>query len=202
MRDLRLPVGVPGRGTVSAEFVFGYGSLVAALDPVPTRAFDAAGFVTELPGFRRTWGVAMNNRVDLSDYKYYLDERGDRPDIHVAFLDIRPTPGSSVNGVCAPVDAEQLSALDARERNYVRVDVTASLAATPDQIRVWAYVGSAAGRGRLAAARHAGSAVIHHGYREAVAAAFKRLGGAEYEACLPSLDPDGLPVLNLTRRAV
>ena len=42
--------------------VFGYGSLVA----------DGAQ-PCELRGFRRFWGVAMDNRVDLPGYKHFED---------------------------------------------------------------------------------------------------------------------------------
>jgi hypothetical protein len=180
------------------EFVFGYGSLVAA-DVAPTRAFRATGFVTDLRDCRRCWGVAMNNRVNVPGYKYYLDEYGDRPDIYVAFLDLKPAPGHSVNGVCLPVDRDQLALLDDRERNYVRRDVTALCALLGHDLRVWAYVGSPAGRRRFTTARSAGGAVVDRTYLEAVRNAFARLGPSEYGACASSLDPAGLPVLSLTR---
>jgi hypothetical protein len=180
--------------------VFGYGSLVADLDPVPTRAFSTAGFIAELRDYRRGWGVAMDNREDIPGYKYYLDEHGDRPDLHVAFLDIGPALGDAVNGVCAPLARDQLAGLDERERNYVRVDVTAQLDLPEPDIRVWAYVGSDEGRSRFTTARSAGRAVIHEDYLQAVIGAFKALGPAHYQACAPSLDPEELPVKSLARR--
>lgn len=183
------------------EFVFGYGSLVTDLDPAPTRAFTPAGFVAELRGYRRSWGVAMNNSVNLPGYKYYVDEHGDRPDLHVAFLDISSAPGHTANGVCAPVDPDQLSELDRRERNYVRVDVTSLIAPPPqEEVHVWAYHGSTEGRRRFTTARRAGRVVIQEDYLQAVRHAFTSLGPAEYDACAPSLDPGDLPVRTLTRR--
>jgi cation transport regulator ChaC len=181
------------------DFVFGYGSLMTEGRVAPTRSFHPDGFVTDLHDVRRCWGVAMNNRVDLPGYKYYLDARGDRPDVHVAFLDLRPAPGQSVNGVCLPVTVDELAILDRRERNYVRRDLTALCPLAQEDIRVWAYVGSPAGRRRLTTARAAGRAVIDRTYLEGVREAFKRLGPAEYAHYAPSLDPDGLPVLPLNR---
>lgn len=184
------------------QFVFRYGSLVAQLNSVPTRALGREGFVTDLRDFRRSWGVAMNNGVNLPGYKYYVDEHGYRPEVYVAFLDVRPARGWSVNGVCTPVDRDQLVDLDERERNYVRVDVTAFVDLPGDQVCVWSYVGSPGGRRRLTTAQLAGRAVIDRDYLQCVLDAFKGLGPAEYEACAASLDPGDLPVVTLTRRAV
>lgn len=192
-RPLRQDGRVP-RGT----FVFGYGSLAIMPSLVPPgRAVAAEGFVADLVGFERVWGVAMDNRHNLPGYKYYTDERGRRPEACVAFLDIRERAGASVNGVCIPVDGGGLDALDARERNYERMDVSDRLGV--DGLRVWAYVGSPAGRHRLAEGRARGRAVIDAGYLGLVRDAFRLLGPAEYELCVPSLEPAGLPVVGLTR---
>ena len=43
--------------------VFGYGSL----------AEPRAGRPLRLAGWRRVWGVAMDNRVTIPGYKYFLD---------------------------------------------------------------------------------------------------------------------------------
>lgn len=182
------------------EFVFGYGSL-AASEPVPGRRRRLEGFVADLRGMRRGWGVAMDNSVEVPGYKCYLEPGGRRPALSVCFLDIEPDPlwEAHVNGVCLPVDAVELAALDRRERNYERVDVSDRLEHA-DGMRVWAYRGSADGRARFAAAVHAGTAVIHAGYLEAVRAAFRALGPEEWAACAASLDPGALPVMQLTRR--
>jgi cation transport regulator ChaC len=186
-------------GRAPREFVFGYGSLVTSDPGLPTRAFHQDGFVADLWDFRRCWGVAMNNRVTVPGYKYYLDERGDRPDVSVAFLDIRPARGEAVNGLCLPVSEDQLARLDQRERNYIRRDVTAFCDLPAGDLRVWTYLGSAAGRRRFTIARSAGRAAIDRAYLDAAISAFKRLGRAEYAACAPSLHPGGLPVVALSR---
>ncbi len=181
------------RGT----FVFGYGSLAVAPGIVPGRAFAADGFVADLAGFQRSWGAAMDNRRDLPGYKYYTDDRGRRPEVYVAFLDIRARAQASVNGVCIPVDDRLLAELDARERNYERVDVSDRLGL--DGVRVWTYVASAAGRRRLTRGRELGRAVIDANYLGLVRGAFQLLGGDEYDVCAPSLALGDLRVVDLTR---
>lgn len=180
-----------------AEFVFGYGALVALQGKPLTRAIDPRGFVADLIGYRRLWGVAMDNRVDLPSYKHYLNQNGERPEVFVSFLDVRRQRDSSVNGVCQPVDAESLAELDMRERNYRRVDVSAHVQA--GGARVWTYVGTPAGRERLRAGRRAGRAVIDAVYLATVDAAFAELGEIEHQRCRPSLEPRELPVVELRR---
>ena len=93
--------------------VFGYGSLA-----------DPGGRPHRLARWRRVWGVAMDNRVTIPGYKYYLDPAGARPAVHVAFLDVVPDAGAAVEG--RAIEVEDLVALDARERNYRRVEVGGS----------------------------------------------------------------------------
>lgn len=181
------------------EFVFAYGSLVGETPEPPTRAFDLTGFVVDLRGLCRRWGVAMNNRVDLPGYKCYLDDAGARPHVHVAFLDLTLDRHLSVNGVCLPVTSERLAELDRRERSYRRRDLTAHLDPPRPGVRVWGYLGAPAARARLTRARRHGRAAIDESYLKLVRAAFARLGSTEYVTALPSLDPDGLPVLALHR---
>lgn len=179
------------------QFVFAYGSLVGSLPRAPARRPHPDGFIAELAGVRRTWGVAMNNRHDVPGYKYYTDADGHRPDVLVAFLDIWPSPddGATVTGVCLPVGDAELQALDRRERNYDRVEITDRIPAAGG--RVWLYAGSSAGRERLRAGRAAGAAVIDANYLSGVQAAFVSLGAPEHLAA--SLDPGDLPVVALRR---
>jgi gamma-glutamylcyclotransferase (GGCT)/AIG2-like uncharacterized protein YtfP len=183
----------PGR-----EFVFGYGSLAALADgAVPSRTPRAEGFVSDLHGYRRQWGVAMDNRRDLPGYKHYTDELGRRPAVFVCFLDIDSDPRASVNGLCVPVDDARLAALDERERNYERRDVSESVDAGGG--RVWAYVGARAARLRMRWAVAAHRAVIDSHYLSTVADGFRALGEGELERCASSLAPGLLPVVALTR---
>jgi cation transport regulator ChaC len=150
--------------------VFAYGSLTE----------DGSGRPYRLRGWRRRWGVAMDNRQTIPGYKYFLDAAGGRPAVHVAFLDLVPDPGAAVDGVV--FEAGDLGALDARERNYRRVELRAG--AGP----VWAYVGLAEARERY----ETGPTVISRAYLETVRAGFAAFGmgfGPEPE----------LPVMDLTR---
>jgi hypothetical protein len=187
----------------NAQFVLGYGSLTARPGPIPTRELKEHGFVADLAGLRRVWGVAMDNRRDLPGYKYYVGADGRRPDVFVAYLDLVDAledPRAKVNGVCLPVDDATLEQLDRRERNYDRTDVSDRVASgAPDGVRVWAYVGSPAARERLAEGLRTGTAVIDAGYVRTVEAGFAALGAGELASVRRSLDPGDLPVVELTR---
>ena len=104
----------------------------------------------------------MDNRRTIPGYKFYVDPAtGERPAVFVTFVCIWPEPGASVEGVVFEVDDDGLAALDRRERNYDRRDVSAHVdGAGP----VWAYLASAAGRERFAAGRAAGTAVVSEEY--------------------------------------
>jgi hypothetical protein len=179
------------------RFVFGYGSLAGAPGRPLNRIHAAHGFVADLRGHARRWGVAMDNRHVLPGYKRYLSREGARPPVHVCFLDVVPCAGQTVNGVCLPVDDVRLAELDGRERNYVRQDVSELVDA--GGALVWTYVGSPAGRARFARGLADGDAVIDAGYRELVRAAFAGLGEEEARRCAASLEPGPLPVRELVR---
>jgi hypothetical protein len=137
----------------------------------------------------------MDNTVTIPGYKYYLDADDARPDVCVAFLDLEAAPGESVNGLCMPVDAAALRALDERERNYERVDVTRGV--DPVIGRTWAYAGRADSRERFAEASAAGRCVVAGAYLEVVERRFRALGEwDEFEASTGGVRP---PVRELRR---
>lgn len=173
------------------DYVFGYGSL----------AWDGRRPVhqAELRGTRRVWGVAMDNTRDIPGYKHYRCRRdGSRPPVCVAFLDLEPADGEAVNGICLSVTPEQLVALDERERNYARVDVTERLSPRPPG-RTWAYVGRPESRARLRRARARSRAVVSREYREHVLRGFAALGRDALARFRRSTELDGLPVVDLVR---
>ncbi|MDO8211322.1 gamma-glutamylcyclotransferase family protein [Conexibacter sp. CPCC 206217] len=183
-----------------SDWVFAYGSLAA--EPV------RGAYPAVLAGHRRRWGVAMDNRCDLPGYKWYRARAsGERPDVYVAFLDlVADADGvgeAAVNGLCLPVDATALALLDARERNYERIDVSALVTpeATWKRARVWAYAGRSDARERLARGVREGRAVVSQEYVDDVEHGFRRLGGdqlARYRATTDPLPP-GCERLSLER---
>lgn len=180
----------------SEQFVFAYGSLVPDLA-------DGDGSllanVCSLRGYRRAWDVAMDNSVTLPRYKHYLDARdGSRPDVLVTFLNLRPAPNHSVNGVLIEVDDAQLLALDRRERNYERRDITSAFE-PPCDGRVWTYFGRPEACLRFAEGAALGRAVVDRAYLDSVHAGFAALGPEALSAFDASTDAHGCRVLELLR---
>lgn len=183
------------------DFVFGYGSLLRGYAPVvahrntvrPTRAR-----IAHLRGYRRAWNVAMDNRIDLPGYKFYLGPLGERPSVFVTFLNVIPSSHGGVIGVLFPVTSEDLDALDARERNYERADVTAHAVDAPLG-RVWTYIGTREAEDRYEAGIAAGSAVISREYYEGVWQDFAGLGGKALAEFTATTEPPACPIKNLER---
>jgi cation transport regulator ChaC len=150
------------------SWLFAYGSLLPAGEARPCT----------LTGWQRSWGVAMDNTVDLPGYKHFVTPAGQRPALMVAFLSIAPQAGASVNGVALPVADDELPGLDERERNYARVDVTDDIDAGLDG-RVWAYSGLDTARERLARGLREGRAAIASTYHARVLEGFDGLGQRE-----------------------
>ena len=175
------------------EWIFGYGSLLASRDGEPERA------PAVLRGFRRCWDVAMDNEQRIPGYKVFVDpESGEQPAVFVTFLNIRPEPGAWVNGVLVPVPASELGSLDARERNYERQDVTRYVDADLEG-RIWAYVGSGAGRQRYRTGRARGTAVISAEYLAHVEAGFASFGTPMLEQFRLTTEAPDVPLAALTR---
>ena len=175
---------------MTAGHVFGYGSLVGL--PDARRA--------TLRGHRRVWGVAMDNSVAVPGYKVYESPEGARPAVAVAFLDLVADGGSAVEGALLAVDAGTLDVLDARERQYERINVTGAIDPAPGGGPVWTFVGRAPGRARVAAGR-AGTApvVIQRAYVDLVEAAFAALGDDALARYRASTEPPPFPVAELAR---
>jgi hypothetical protein len=173
------------------EHVFGYASLVRG---------PAARLATLL-GHRRVWGVAMDNRATVPGYKVYEDPDGRRPAVAVAFLDLAADPGAAVTGALLEVDEAALLALDEREHQYRRIDVTAAIdPAPPRAARVWTYVGRAESRARVRRGRrHGAPVVIQRSYVERVERAFRALGREHHAHFRASTEAPPFPVRDLAR---
>ena len=170
--------------------VFGYASLAAEHKRCP---------VARLRGWRRTWGVAMDNTVDLPGYKSYrLRSDGSRPAVFVAFVDIEPDAAGVVTGVCMPVDRDDLPALDDRERNYDRIDVTAAIDEPTGPRLGLPRLGR---RPRAPARRPSqrGCAVVSRDYLDGVLAAIARIAPDDLAVLHRSVEESGLEILDLDR---
>lgn len=182
------------------DFVFAYASLIALSGPGTLRG--------RLHGYRRHWGVAMDNWEGGEGVKHWLDRTtGERPRIRVAYLDLYEQPGSAVNGLALPVDAERLAKLDAREINYRRVDVTAAFESVPAEgeppserecpSRVFTYLGLDAARERCRLGGAEGNAFVAAEYTAAVRRAIERLGPDALSEFDRTTDPCPFPERDL-----
>jgi cation transport regulator ChaC len=175
-------------GDWPSMWIFGYGSLVGS-----------GGRPARLRGFRRCWDVAMDNRRRIPGYKVFVDpESNEAPPVFVTFLNIRRDGGASVNGVLFPATDAELEALDARERNYRRVDVTRFVEAG-DDAPTWAYVGTGEARGRYERGRASGTAVVSADYLAGVERDFASFGEGMLEAFRDTTDPPEVPIAPLSR---
>jgi cation transport regulator ChaC len=162
------------------NYVFGYGSLV---DENGLRNFlgrdefcPDALFFCRLHGYLRTWNIAIDNRKDIADYKYYIDAKtGSRPDIYIAFLNIQSSPNDSIGGLLFGISLDELRLLDRRERNYRRIEVTAKVSQSVTG-KVWTYIGLPEAKQRFQEGLKNRCVVIPKQYYEMVYNAFYARG--------------------------
>jgi hypothetical protein len=180
-------------------YVFGYGSLVELSTPLWIGEVAHQPIAGRLHGFRRSWGVAMNNWDAAVTAKHWVDPgSGEKLQIRVAYLDIEARRGATVNGLAVPVDESRLAALDAREGNYERFEVSRAfrpVAPGP----VFVYRGLEAARERRRQGAAGGDVYISSEYLDQVQRAFSALGPdalAEFEQ---TTGPLPFPVKDLKR---
>lgn len=185
-----------GRGP--RHWVFGYGSLVDVE--------NLSGFLGRhglrlgayrygaLSGFKAAWSVAMDNKVTLAGYRYYLDvATGARPEVFIAFANIERDPEQSVAGILFEAEARALAILDHRERNYGRTDVTAHFAGAVDGT-VWTYLGRSEAGDRYRQGLATDTLVIDAVYAEAIERAFAGAG-----LSYTNTPPAGARIMKLSR---
>lgn len=166
-------------------YVFGYASLVGMSEAFEVGGVEHEPVAGRLRGFRRHWGAAMDNWDAANDHKYFVEPgTGERPHLRVAYLDIEPSEGGTVNGLAIPVDAARLVVLDAREVNYSRIDVSGAFEPAIAQ-RVFTYVGTEAARERCRRGAADGDVFVSRDYVAAARRAFELLAPdalAEFES--------------------
>jgi gamma-glutamylcyclotransferase (GGCT)/AIG2-like uncharacterized protein YtfP len=180
---------------MSQPYVFAYGSLLRDLSEALGERMRPA----RLRDHRRVWNVAMDNSRSLAGYKYYLSAAdSSRPAVFVTFLNLVAAAGRHVSGVLFAVDEDGLAALDERERNYDRRDVT-DLLEDPPGGRVWTYIGKPEAERRFALGARDGRAVIDRAYLETVRAGFQLIAADALEEFDATTDPHACPILDLRR---
>ena len=180
-------------------WVFGYGSLVAPASLARTigrtvRLGDDA-FEAALAGYGRRWNYGTMVEGES------IDEPGRT--WTVVALGLEASSSESVNGLIARVDEGDLAALDRRERNYDRVDVTDLITVVGHAVSsVVTYVPRPDPVERFEAARAAGSAAISKRYWDLVDGAFAALGTSQRDRYHATTPDAGIPVVELHERFV
>ncbi|MEY2957459.1 MAG: dephospho-CoA kinase [Actinomycetota bacterium] len=189
--------------TDQRTWVFGYGSLVSPDSfgaTIGRRLAVGPEFVAaELVGFGRRWNYGIGGFEGVG-----VGPDGVERSWTLIALGVIESPEESVNGVVVRVSATELADLDRRERNYDRVDVTASIdhAAVPGDERIVTYV-PRAGAIALAESAHAShTAAIERRYHDLVIGAFSDLGPGQLERYLTTTPDEGMPVIEVVRHPV
>lgn len=189
-----------------SHLVFGYGSLmnVAKLQKYLERdlTLNLDYQFCGLKDFQRCWNVAMDNRVDLPDYKYYINRNtGIRFAGFVTFLNMRPQPNQMLTGILFLVSDKELDNLDRRERNYRRINVTNSLNIAV-QTPAWTYIGLDDAEKRYLQGLKQNNAIIPQAYWSSVNDAYLSLGKKAFADYLGTTDRPKIPVRDLEMHPV
>ncbi len=189
-------------------WIFAYGSLVdpeSAASSLKLEDWTADDFpIAHLRGYRRTWNVAMDNEVDLPNYKYYVETDGNRPSAFVAFLNIveDDEASTSVNGCLMRINERQKKDLMQRERNYELREVSDRIGPRPGKGKVFAFVGLDEAIARFERAKPEKPVVVSSSYVESVEKAFRRRGRAahtQYCASTETVEDAGIERRELRR---
>ena len=186
-----------------SNFVFGYGSLVNLknLQNYLGRklAFDSDFVICGLKNFHRCWNIAMDNRLDLPDYKYYIEQKtGNRFNGFVTFLNIRFDKDKTIIGVLFRVSEPELENLDQRERNYQRIDITHQINRAI-QGKAWVYIGLEQAKKRYQEGLQKGCAVVSQNYFDLVHDAYFSLGNYAFSNYIATTDKLEVPTVDLKR---
>jgi cation transport regulator ChaC len=188
---------------MSGVWVFGYGSLVspASFGHTLGRALrPGVDFhEAEIAGYGRRWNYGVASVRGESD-----EPDGSIREWTIVALGVVAAADETVNGVIGWVDDAELVALDRREQQYDRVDVTdlATVHGTRVRGTIVTYVPRREPQERYETARDRGEAAVERRYWDLVDGAFGDLGAdrrERYRATTP--DPD-IPIVAMRRDSV
>ncbi len=174
---------------MSRTWLFGYGSLVSPISLASTIGRDPGNgvHIAHVAGFGRRWNYG--SKVLRGDW---VHEGREVVGGLVVSLGIAAAKDEACNGVVFDVNDDELAALDWRERDYERIDVTASTTVDVDRFdgQVQVYVPRPSAIERYERARDEGCAAIRQSYWTLVEDAFASLGGhhSEWYARTPAPD--------------
>lgn len=184
-------------------WVFGYGSLVSPESMGTTigrPVLRSDGFVASvLHGFRRSWNYGSLRQRATWDGANGRIEAG-----IVVSLGLVPASDDSTNGAIVRVTERELAALDRRESDYDRVEVTDRIEVLPDvdrsaPVRVYTYLPRPSAIERYETARLRRRAAVKQGYVELVEAAFSALGERQVERYRSSTPTPDVPIVDPER---
>lgn len=182
------------------SWVFGYGSLVSP-DSIATtigRPVDRAdGYAASvLHGFTRGWNYGSLRQRATWDGPHGRVEAG-----VVVSLGLVVRSDAATNGAVIRVTEHEFAALDRRESDYDRVDVTDRIEglSVADRGRVYTYVPRRSAIERYEAARARRRAAVKQGYVELVEAAFAALGEHAVDLYRTSTPHPDVPIVDPER---
>lgn len=184
-------------------WVFGYGSLVSANSIGTTigRPVDAdTGYAAAvLDGFARSWNYGSLRQRATWDGPHGRVEAG-----IVVSLGLVAARGVSTNGAVVRVTEREFAALDRRESDYDRIDVTDRMAELPvsasrSRARVFTYVPRPSAIERYELARAGRRAAVKQGYVELVEEAFASIGDEAHTHYRGSTPAPDVPVVSPER---
>ena len=175
--------------------VFGYASLVSGASAAQTLGREVATCpIVRLTGWRRRWSLVRHN--ETAEKTFAHAEHGSLPP-YMLGLNIEPggADAEAPNGALIELAEPELDRLDVREVRYDRVDVTAAISPSADELGFDRVIAYTAKPERFSAEPPEG-AVILRTYLETVEAAFAERGDGELARFRETTGPPPVEVID------